>query len=83
MKKEQFRNALHILIGAALGWVLFQTFDGVVIPVQIFLTVLVIGIIGTMWEWGWEMYSKAPVDYWDVKWSVIGALVIQIIYTIW
>ena len=76
MKKEQFRNALHILIGAALGWVLFLTFDGVVIPAQIFLTVLVIGVIGTMWEWGWQMYNKSEIDYLDVVRAVLAGLVV-------
>ena len=78
MKKEQFRNALHILIGAALGWVLSLTYSGVPIPIQIFLTVFVIGVIGTMWEWGWNMYNKSVVDYLDVVRAVIAGLVVNI-----
>lgn len=76
MKKEQIRNWLHVIIGAALGWVLFLTFDGVVIPVQIFLTVFIIGVVGTMWEWGWHMYNKSKIDYLDVVRAVLTGLVV-------
>jgi hypothetical protein len=78
MRKEQIRNKLHILIGAALGWVLSLTYSGVPIPIQIFLTVFVIGVIGTMWEWGWHMYNKSVVDYLDVVRAVIAGLVVNI-----
>jgi len=79
MKKEQIRNGLHILIGAGLGWVLSLTYSGVSIPIQIFLTVFVIGVIGTMWEWGWNMYNKSVVDYLDVVRAVAAGLVVVII----
>jgi len=79
MKKEQIRNGLHILIGAALGWVLLLTYSGIPIPIQIFLTVFVVGVIGTMWEWGWNMYNKSVVDYLDVVRAVLAGLVVVII----
>ena len=79
MKKEQIRNGLHILIGAALGWLLFKTYSGIPISVQIFYTAFVIGVLGTMWEWGWNMYNKSVVDYLDVVRAVLAGLVVVII----
>lgn len=79
MKKEQFRNAAHVLIGAVLGWVLFLTFNGIPIPIQIFLTVFIISVGGTMWEWGWHMRNKSKIDYWDVVRAAVAGLLIVII----
>ena len=79
MKKEQIRNGFHILIGAVLGWLLFKTYSGIPIPIQIFLTSFVIGVIGTCWEWGWHMYNKDnKIDYLDVVRAVIAGLVVNI-----
>ncbi len=80
MKKEQIRNGLHVLIGAGLGWVLSLTYLGIPIPIQIFLTSFVIGVIGTCWEWGWHMYNKDnKIDYWDVVRAVLAGLVVNIL----
>jgi hypothetical protein len=78
MKKEQIRNGLHILVGAVLGWLLFKTYSGIPIPIQIFLTVFVIGVLGTMWEWGWNMYNGSEIDYLDVVRAVAAGLVVNI-----
>ena len=79
MKKEQIRNWLHVIIGAVIGLVLSLTFNGVIIPAQIFLTVLVIGVGGTMWEWGWHMRNESKVDYLDVVRAVLAGLVVVMI----
>ena len=76
MKKEQIRNWLHVIIGAAIGLVLSLTFNGVIIPAQIFFTVFIIGVGGTMWEWGWQMYNKSKIDYLDVVRAVLAGLVV-------
>ena len=73
------RNLLHFIIGAIIGILLFQTFDGVPFPIQLFLTTFVMGVIGTMWEWGWHMYNKSIIDYYDVLRGVLGALLSLII----
>ena len=83
MKKEQFRNWLHYLIGAVIGMLLFQTFDGVPFPIQLFLTTFVMGVIGGMWEWGWNMYNGSEIDYYDMFRGVAGALTSLIILEIW
>jgi hypothetical protein len=83
MKKEQIRNGLHILVGAGLGWLLFKTYLGIPIPIQIFYTSFIIGVLGTMWEWGWKMYNKDnKIDYWDVVRAVAAGLVVVIIKNI-
>jgi hypothetical protein len=79
MKKEQIRNGFHILIGAVLGWLLFKTYSGVPIPVQIFYTSFIIGVLGTCWEWGWKMRNKDnEIDYWDVVRAVSAGLAVNI-----
>ncbi len=82
MKKEQLRNALHAFIGAGLGYLLTLTFEGIVIPIQIFLTVFVIGVFGTLWEWGWHMRNGSKIDYWDVARAVFAGLIVVIIKNI-
>jgi hypothetical protein len=79
--KQNFHK--HFIGGLFIAFLLNLTYSGIPLLVQFFISAFITAVIATMWEWGWEMYSKAPVDYWDVKWSVIGALVIQLIYTIW
>ncbi len=80
MKKEQIRNGLHILIGAGLGWVLSLTYSGIPIPIQIFYTSFIIGVLGTMWEWGWKMSNKDnEIDYLDVVRAILAGLVVVII----
>lgn len=79
MKKEQIRNWLHVIIGAAIGLVLSLTFDGVPFVLQLLITAFIMGVIGTMWEWGWQMYNKSFIDYNDVLRGGIGALVVVII----
>jgi hypothetical protein len=78
MKKEQIRNGFHILIGAVLGWLLFKTYSGVPIPIQIFYTAFLIGVGGTMWEWGWHMATKSEIDKWDVVRAVAAGLAVNI-----
>jgi hypothetical protein len=79
MKKEQFRNWLHVLGGLIIGLILSLTFDGVIIPAQIILTIMWIGIPSTMWEWGWNMYNGSKIDYVDVVRAVLAGLVVVII----
>jgi hypothetical protein len=69
----------HLLVGAGIGWVLTLTYSGVPLLIQLFLTGFISGVIATMWEWGWNMYNSAPIDYKDVKYSIIGALITNII----
>ena len=73
------RNLLHYLIGAIISILLFLTYDGVPFPIQLFLTTFIMGVIGTMWEWGWYMYNKSIIDYYDVLRGVAGALLSLII----
>jgi hypothetical protein len=77
------RNLLHYLIGAVIGILLFLTFDGISIPIQIFYTVFIMGVIGTMWEWGWQMYNKSFIDYIDVLRGAVGALLTVLILNLW
>jgi hypothetical protein len=79
MKKEQFRNWLHVLGGLIIGFILTLTFDGIILPVQIILTIMCVGIPSTMWEWGWQMYNKSEVDYWDVVRAIVAGLTVVII----
>ena len=72
----------HLLVGAGIGWVLTLTYAGVPLLIQLFLTGFISGVIATMWEWGWNMYNSAPIDYEDVKYSIIGALITNIIIII-
>lgn len=78
--KENYHK--HLIIGALIGYVLTLTYSGVPTPIQLFLTAFIVGVFATMWEWGWNMKNASPIDYWDVFWSVIGALVINIIILI-
>ena len=80
--KTQFRNALHILIGALIGWILFQTFAGIHFIIQLFLTAFVIGVVSVMWEWFWKMKNDSVIDYWDVVRGIAGGLFIVIILNI-
>ena len=77
------RNLLHYLIGAVIGILLFQTFDGVPFALQLLITAFIMGVIGTMWEWGWQMYNKSYIDYNDVLRGAIGALVTVLILELW
>jgi hypothetical protein len=69
----------HLLVGAFIGWVLTLTYAGVPLLIQLFLTCFVSGVIATMWEWGWNMYNSAEIDYQDVKYSIIGAGITNIL----
>ncbi len=69
---------MHILVGAVLGWLLFKTYSGIPIPIQIFYTSFIIGVIGTMWEWGWQMYNGSEIDEWDVVRAVAAGLAVNI-----
>lgn len=82
MKKEQVRNWLHVLGGAIIGGILFQTFSGITIPVQLFLTAFIIGVGGTMWEWGWHMATKSKIDKWDVVRAVVAGIAVVVICNI-
>jgi hypothetical protein len=77
------RNLLHYLIGAVIGILLFLTFDGVPFAIQILITAFIMGVIGTMWEWGWQMYNKSFIDYMDVLRGAIGALLTVLILNLW
>ena len=67
---------LHFIIGGFIGFVLTKTYDGVPIPVQVFLTIFVSGAIGTLWEWIWGALGKAKVDYIDVLFGITGAVLV-------
>jgi len=77
------RNLLHYLIGCLIGIVLFLTYDGVPFAIQLFLTAFIMGVIGTMWEWGWQMYNKSIIDYWDVFRGIAGGILTVLILEIW
>lgn len=72
----------HLLVGALIGWVLTKTFSGVPIPIQIFLVIFISGAIGTLWEWIFGALGKAKVDYRDVLFGVIGALLYYFIHLV-
>lgn len=75
MKKFITENYyLHLLVGGFMGLVLSKTFDGVPLFWQFFFTIFVSFGLATMWEWLWEASGKAKVDYYDVMWTVIGAV---------
>ena len=69
----------HLLVGAFIGWVLTLTYSGVPLLIQLFLTGFISGVLATMWEWGWNMYNASKIDYEDVKYSIIGALITHIL----
>ena len=77
------RNLLHYLIGAVIGMLLFQSFSGVPFAVQLFITTFIMGVIGGMWEWGWNMYNGSEIDYYDMLRGVAGALTSLIILELW
>ena len=81
--KTQLRNFLHVLIGAFLGWLLFQTFNGVPIAIQYFLTIFVVGVLSIFWEWFWKIKNNAVIDYWDVVRGVSGGVLILTILNLW
>jgi hypothetical protein len=70
------RNFLHILIGATIGYLMSLTFSGVPLLAQFFFGALFSGVLGTMWEWVWQMYNKSVVDYKDVARAVIPCLIV-------
>jgi len=73
------RNLLHYLIGAVIGMLLFQSFSGVPFAVQLFITTFIMGVIGGMWEWGWNMYNGSKIDEWDVVRAVLAGLLVNIL----
>jgi len=77
------RNLFHYLIGAVIGMLLFQTFDGVPFAVQLFRTTFRMGVIGGMWEWSWNMYNGSEIDYYDMLRGARGALTSLIILELW
>ncbi len=79
LKNKHFRNFLHILIGAGLGYLLSLTFNGITFFIQLFLTAFVVGGLGVFWEWAWKAYNKSEIDYYDVLRAVIPALIVVII----
>jgi len=72
----------HLIVGALISMLLSLTYSGVPLLIQLFLTAFVTGVIATMWEWGWNMYNSAEIDYKDVKYSIIGALITNIIFLV-
>jgi hypothetical protein len=81
--KTQFNNSLHVIIGAFLGWLLFQTFNGVPIAIQYFLTIFVVGVLSIFWEWFWKIKNNAVIDYWDVVRGVAGGVLMLTILNLW
>ena len=78
-KNKHFRNFLHILIGAILGYILTLTYNGVPFIVQLFITTFVVGGIGVMWEWFWRIKTLSEIDYNDVIRAVVPAILINIL----
>jgi len=81
MKKFFKQNYhLHLLVGGLMGWVLSLTFSGVPLFVQYFITIFVSGLTAVAWEWSWKMKNDAPIDYRDVFWTVLGAVITLTIF---
>lgn len=80
--KTQFNNSLHVIIGALIALIMFQTFAGIPIAVQYFLTIFVVGAVSVMWEWFWKMKNDAYIDYWDVVRGVSGAVLMLTILNV-
>jgi hypothetical protein len=80
--KTQINNSLHVIIGALIVLILFQTFAGIPIAIQYFLTIFVVGGLSVIWEWFWKMKNDAVIDYWDVVRGVAGAVVMLTILNI-
>ena len=70
----------HIFLGGLIGMILSLTYSGVPIPIQIFLTLFVTGVIAVSWEWGWAAYNKSKPDYNDVYVAVVAALIAVILH---
>jgi hypothetical protein len=73
---------LHLLGGALIGWVLSLAFSGVPLFIQYFITIFVSMLLGIAWEWSWKAYNDSEIDYRDVFWGVVGAVVTLTIFTI-
>lgn len=79
MKKAQFRNLLHFVIGGGIGYLLSTTYLGIELFFQLLLTSIVLVVIGYFWEIGWYLYNKSVVDHKDVTRAVLGGLIINLI----
>ena len=64
----------HFIGGGIIGVILSQTFNGVPIFWQFFITTFVTLVVGVMWEWFWKIYNKSAIDYYDVFWAIVGAV---------
>ncbi len=73
---------IHLIVGVFIGWLLSQTFEGVPIFVQFFITAFVSTVIGIFWEWGWKMYNDSEIDYRDVFWTALGSVTYLTLITI-
>ena len=65
----------HIFAGGLIGMVLSTTYSGVFEGMQLFLTIFVSGVLGTIWEWGWAAFNKTKPDANDVYYTVAAALI--------
>lgn len=65
----------HIFGGALIGMGLSTTFIGVFEGMQIFLTLVISGALGTLWEWGWGAYNGTQPDYNDVYFAMAAATI--------
>lgn len=79
MKKENFRNGLHYLIGGIIAFGLCSTFAGVPLFAQLVITVIVVSVIGFIWEVGWHIYNNSIVDKIDIIRGVVGALFVNLL----
>lgn len=83
--KEFIKNNyyLHLIVGGVISRILCETYEGVAIPMQLFLSVFILGVFGFMWEGGWAMKNETVPDWMDVVWGCIGAILGNIIFLVW
>lgn len=77
--KQRIRNTAHYIIGALIGFILFQTYTGISLYIQLFFTNFIVGVASVGWEWGWKMYNDSEIDYNDVFRGIAGADLIILI----
>ena len=71
--KQKLRNIAHYILGVLIAFLLFQTYSGMSLYIQLFFTTFIVGVGSVGWEWGWKMYNDSKIDYKDVYRVVIGA----------
>ena len=81
--KQKIRNLAHYVVCGLIALLLFQTYSGMSLYVQLFFTTFIVGVGSVGWEWGWKMYNDSEIDYNDVFRGIAGAdLVILILNVI-